>query len=76
MARASNHIEHPGTFVTEEMEARGWQQVDLAYVLGMSPQQLSPILKGKNSITADMATSLGDAFDVPAEFFCKPAKDV
>ena len=74
MARASNHIEHPGTFIREEMEARGWQQVDLAYILGMSPQHLSAYLSGKNSVTADMATALGDAFDVPAEFFANLQK--
>ncbi len=74
MARATNHIDHPGTFILEEMEAREWMQVDLAYILGMSPQQLNPILKGKNSITPDLANSLGDAFDVPAELFANLQK--
>lgn len=74
MARASNQIDHPGTFISEEMEARGWTQVDLAYILGMTPQQLNPILKGKNNITPDMANALGDAFDVPAEFFANLQK--
>jgi HTH-type transcriptional regulator / antitoxin HigA len=67
-------VDHPGTFITEELEARGWQQVDLAYILGMSPQQLSPLLNGKASITPDMAAALGDAFDVPAEFFANLQK--
>jgi len=67
-------IEHPGTFIVEELEARNWQQVDLAYILGKSPQQLSPILKGKISITPDMATALGDAFDMPADFFANLQK--
>ena len=74
MARASNQIDHPGTFISEEMEARGWAQVDLAYILGISPPQLNPILKGKHAITPDMATSLGDAFNVPAEFFANLQK--
>lgn len=67
-------IDHPGTFIVEELDARGWAQVDLAYVLGMSPQQLSPILSGKRDITPDMATALGDAFDMPAEFFANLQK--
>lgn len=67
-------IDHPGTFIVEELEARGWQQVDLAYVLGVSPQQLSPLLTGKASITPDLAAQLGEAFDMPAEFFANLQK--
>lgn len=67
-------VDHPGTFIVEELEARKWQQVDLAYILGMSPQQLSPLLNGKASITPDMAAALGDAFDMPADFFANLQK--
>jgi HTH-type transcriptional regulator/antitoxin HigA len=67
-------VDHPGTFIQDEIEARGWQQVDLAFILGMSPQQLSPILTGKQSITPELAVALGDAFDVPAEFFANLQK--
>lgn len=61
--------EHPGFYIKEELDARGWDQVDLAFVMEMSPQQLSPILSGKNSVTAALAVRLGDAFGMPAEFF-------
>lgn len=67
-------VDHPGTFIMEELETRGWQQVDLAYILGMSPQQLSPLLGGKARITPDMAAALGAAFDMPAEFFANLQK--
>jgi HTH-type transcriptional regulator/antitoxin HigA len=67
-------IDHPGTFIVEELDERGWTQVDLAYILGISPQQLSPILRGKRGITPDMATAFGDAFDMPAEFFANLQK--
>jgi HTH-type transcriptional regulator/antitoxin HigA len=67
-------VDHPGTFVLEELDARGWSQVDLAFILGMKPQQLSPILNGKRDITPDMAGLLGDAFDMPAEFFANLQK--
>ena len=67
-------VDHPGTFIVEELEARKWQQVDLAYILGMKPQQLSPLLKGRQDITPDMAAALGDAFDMPAEFFANLQK--
>ena len=67
-------VDHPGTFIVEELGARNWHQVDLAYILGMKPQQLHPILTGKASITPDLAAALGDAFDMPAEFFANLQK--
>ncbi|WP_299620871.1 HigA family addiction module antitoxin [Pelagibius sp.] len=66
---ATMAVEHPSVFIREELEARGWSQVDLAYILGISTQQLSPLLNGKRDISPDMAVALGDAFDVPGEFF-------
>ena len=67
-------VDHPGFYIREELEARGWTQRDLAYVLGMAEQQLSPIIAGKRAVTPDMARMLGDAFDVPAEFFANLQK--
>ena len=62
-------IEHPGSFIAEELEARGWLQADLAYILGMDVSQLNRLIKGQTDITPDSAVALGDAFDMPAEFF-------
>lgn len=59
----------PGTFIKEELEARGWSQRDLAFILGQTEQQLSPLLSGKRAISADMAKILGSAFDVDPQFF-------
>lgn len=67
--QSSQIIDTPGSFIEEELETRGWSQVDLAYILGIAPQQLNPILKGKRSISPEMALALGDAFHMPAEFF-------
>src|ERR1700683_1235954 len=68
MAKAS-WIVHPGAYIKEEMEARGWSQRDLAFILGGSEQVINPILNGKRGISPEMAKALGEAFDVPAEFF-------
>lgn len=62
-------VEHPGSFIAEELEARGWLQADLAYILGMDVSQLNRLLKGQTDVTPDSAVALGDAFDMPAEFF-------
>jgi len=64
-----NWVKHPGYYIKEEMEARGWSQRDLAFILGSTDQVLNPILNGKRGISPDMAKTLGEAFDVPPEFF-------
>lgn len=62
-------VDHPGTFIEEELDARGWAQADLAYILGMDVSQLNKLIKGATAITPDSAVALGDAFDMPPEFF-------
>lgn len=64
-----NFVEHPGVFIREELEARGWSQTDLAYILGCHPQSVNVILSGKRGVSPEMAKSLADAFDVSAELF-------
>jgi HTH-type transcriptional regulator/antitoxin HigA len=65
---------HPGSYLKEEMEARGWIQRDLAFILGIPEQAVNVILSGKRGISPDMAKALADAFDVPAEFFANLQK--
>jgi len=67
-------IDHPGAFILEELEAREWTQLDLAYILGKSASQLNQILQGKTRISTDMAIALGDAFEVSPEFFANLQK--
>jgi HTH-type transcriptional regulator/antitoxin HigA len=69
MATNASWIMHPGFYIKEEMEARGWLQRDLAFILDIPDQAVNLILSGRRGISADMAKALGDAFDVPAEFF-------
>ena len=70
----TNWIMHPGAYLKEEMDARGWSQRDLAFILGCSENAINPILNGKRGISPDMAMSLGDAFDVSPEFFANLQK--
>jgi HTH-type transcriptional regulator/antitoxin HigA len=62
-------VPHPGEFIAEELEARGWLQRDLAYILGMPEQAVNMIISGKRGISPDMAKALGEAFNVSPEFF-------
>lgn len=68
-ATSADWVEHPGAYIREEMEARGWLQRDVAFILGAPEQAVNMILTGKRGISADMAVALGAAFDVAPEFF-------
>src|SRR3546814_19359319 len=46
-------VEPPGTFIKLELEARGWSQRDLTFILGQTEQQLNPLLSGKRGITPE-----------------------
>jgi HTH-type transcriptional regulator / antitoxin HigA len=69
IASCLTDVPHPGEFILEELDARGWSQRDLAYILGVKEQAVNVILTGKRGISPDMAKALADAFDVSAEYF-------
>ncbi len=59
----------PGEYIREEIEARGWSQLDLADILGRHPQVVSEIITGKRSITPETAVGLADAFGTSAQLW-------
>lgn len=59
----------PGEYIREELDARGWSQLDLADILGRPPQAVNEIINGKRSITPDTARSLGEAFGTSAQLW-------
>ena len=61
-------VDHPGSFIREELEAREWSQSDLSYILGCSVQSVNLLVNEKKGISPDMAKSLGVAFSVSPEF--------
>ena len=67
--RMAAEVFHPGEFVQEELEARGWTQSDLAEVLGRPDRLVSEIISGKRSVTPETAQGLGDAFGTGAQFW-------
>lgn len=69
IASCLNDVPHPGEFIREELDARGWSQRDLAYILGTPEQAVNMIIAGKRGISPDMAKALGKAFDVSAGYF-------
>jgi HTH-type transcriptional regulator / antitoxin HigA len=67
-------IKHPGFYIAEELEERGWSQRDLAFILGVPEQTVNMILNGKRGITPETAKALGDAFDINPETFANLQK--
>ena len=59
----------PGEYIRDEIEARGWSQIDLAEILGRPPQAVNEIINGKKAITPDTAKALGEAFGTSAQLW-------
>lgn len=67
-------VPHPGFFLKEELEARGWSQRDLAFILGVQEQSVGIIIAERRGISPEMAKALGNAFDVDPDFFANLQK--
>ena len=59
--------EHPGGFIREEMDARGWNGADLAFVLGFRADMVSRLLNGKHGVSPAMSKKLAAAFGTSAD---------
>lgn len=70
-----NFAEPPGIYIREELEARGWTQRDLAFILGYSEQTVTKVISGKSGISAEMAKALGEAFGTSASLWAGLQKE-
>lgn len=52
----------PGEYLSDELEARGWSQTDLANILDRPAPHINQIVKGKRTITPEIAKELAVAF--------------
>lgn len=69
MSLDSNDFRTPGQFVSALMEQRGWTQVTLAVVLGLDKSSIARLVADKRPVDADLALTLEELFEVPAEQF-------
>jgi HTH-type transcriptional regulator/antitoxin HigA len=67
--RANLESFSPGDYLREELEARGWTQIDLAEITSRTPATINEIVLAKRSITPDTAQSLADAFGTSPELW-------
>ncbi|MBO4859235.1 MAG: HigA family addiction module antidote protein [Treponema sp.] len=59
----------PGDIIKDAMEELGWQQDDLAEILGLSLKSVNLILNNKQAITPETAELLGKTFSTSAEMW-------
>lgn len=59
----------PGDFLSEELDARGWSQTELAEILARPPRLISEIICGKRAITPETAKGLAAAFGTSAQMW-------
>jgi HTH-type transcriptional regulator / antitoxin HigA len=59
----------PGEFIKEEIEARGWSQVEFAEILGRPPRLVSELIAGKRAVTPETAKGLAAAFGTSAQLW-------
>ena len=59
----------PGEFLLDELEARGWSQVELAEILGRPAGLITDIVKGRRGISAETANGLAAAFGTSADYW-------
>jgi HTH-type transcriptional regulator / antitoxin HigA len=62
---------HPGTLIKDELDARGIKQNDFAMEIGVKPNFLNEVIKGKRSVTADFALLLEKSLEIPADYWMR-----
>jgi HTH-type transcriptional regulator/antitoxin HigA len=61
----------PGEFIREELEARGWSQVDLADILGRPVQLVNEIIANRRGVTPETARGLAAAFGTTPQYWLR-----
>jgi len=63
------HAFSPGEYIRDELEARGWTQLDLATIMGRPLRTVNEIISAKKSVTPETAVGLAKAFGTSAELW-------
>lgn len=59
----------PREFIREEIEARGWSQVEFAEILGRPPRLAGELIASKRAVTPETANALAAAFRASAQLW-------
>ncbi len=66
---------HPGEFLGEILQELALPQAELARALGVSKMQISHLIRGTRSVTAEMALLLGKALGQTPDYWLNLQKD-
>lgn len=61
--------QHPGTFLRQILDERGWSQTDLVFVLGCHPKSVNQIINEKQGVSPAMSKALGEALGLSPSHF-------
>lgn len=59
----------PGEFLKEELEARGWSQIELADILGKTPALVNELVMARRAVTPETAKALAHAFGTSPQYW-------
>jgi len=59
----------PGEFLGDELEARGWTQVEFAALIGKPVRLVNEVIQGKRTVTPETAVLLAAAIGTSAQFW-------
>ena len=59
----------PGDSIREELEHYGWEQKDLADIMGMTEKHISQLVRNKVPVTYETACQLSKAFKQSPQFW-------
>jgi addiction module HigA family antidote len=62
---------HPGEILKDEIEASGLKKNFVAEKLGIRPNHLSELFKGKRNVTAELALKIEEALGIDAGFWIR-----
>jgi HTH-type transcriptional regulator/antitoxin HigA len=68
-------VTSPGAAIQRELDARGWNQYDLAQVLGVNQSLISALITGGRRITEEIAWDLSAAFATEPSYWLKLETD-
>ncbi len=60
--RQPAEVLHPGKYLLDELNARGWTQIEFAEILSRPVQHVNKIINGKRGVTARTAKEFAAAF--------------
>jgi HTH-type transcriptional regulator/antitoxin HigA len=59
----------PGEFLRDELDCRGWSQIEFAEIIGRPPRVVNEIIAGKRGITPETAKELAAALETTPQFW-------